>query len=174
MTDTRLRSEYRLALTEAMSATFADDAPALDATTIRPVERRDREALATVILDAYHGTIDDEGEGSHEASAAIHEYFATMVWPHGRIVERDGTILAFSLVVVVGGLHYIDPVATAVSLKGHGLGTAAVKASLRSLLEAGITEVGAVITNGNTPSERLFTALGFVRIGPWQREHTSS
>jgi L-amino acid N-acyltransferase YncA len=39
--------------------------------------------------------------------------------------------------------------------------------SLRSLAEAGIDEVGAVITDGNTPSERLFARFGFVRVGEW-------
>jgi L-amino acid N-acyltransferase YncA len=33
--------------------------------------------------------------------------------------------------------------------------------------EAGVREVGAVITDGNTASERLFQDLGFVRIGSW-------
>jgi len=35
------------------------------------------------------------------------------------------------------------------------------------LHDAGVGEIGAVITDGNTASERLFMALGFVRVGPW-------
>lgn len=48
-----------------------------------------------------------------------------------------------------------------------GRGCAAVATSLRSLHEVGVREVGAVITDGNTASERLFTSLGFVRVGSW-------
>lgn len=39
----------------------------------------------------------------------------------------------------------------------------------RSLAGAGVAEVGAVITDGNFPSERLFQRLGFIRLGEWRR-----
>ena len=64
----------------------------------------------------------------------------------------------------LAGREYIDPVATVAGCKRQGLRTAAVGSSLRSLHEAGAREVGAVITDGNTASERLFTSLGFVRV----------
>jgi L-amino acid N-acyltransferase YncA len=59
---------------------------------------------------------------------------------------------------------FIDPVATVSWRKREGLGRAAVAASLRSLHEVGVAEVGAVITDGNTASERLFTSLGARRV----------
>jgi L-amino acid N-acyltransferase YncA len=43
-----------------------------------------------------------------------------------------------------------------------------VTASLRSLHEVGVQEVGAVITDGNTASEQLLKSLGFVRVDSWQ------
>jgi L-amino acid N-acyltransferase YncA len=35
------------------------------------------------------------------------------------------------------------------------------------LAASGIRVVGATITDGNVPSERLFTRLGFQRVGAW-------
>ena len=42
-----------------------------------------------------------------------------------------------------------------------------VRVCLGSLGDAGISEVGATITDGNVASERLFIGLGFHRQGPW-------
>lgn len=83
------------------------------------------------------------------------------------VLEQNGRLGAVSFVVNVAGREYIDPVATATWRKRAGLGMAAVATSLGSLHEVGVREVGAVITDGNTASERLFTSLGFVRRGSW-------
>ena len=57
--------------------------------------------------------------------------------------------------------------ATSAARKGQGLGAEAVLTSLRRLSRDGVDEVGAVITDGNLASERLFARLGFSRVGPW-------
>ncbi len=49
----------------------------------------------------------------------------------------------------------------------QGLGTAIVGLCLASLADAGVSEVGATITDGNVASERLFLGLGFARCGAW-------
>ena len=48
-----------------------------------------------------------------------------------------------------------------------GLAARAFAHSLHRPFEDGISDVGAVITDGTTASERLFGRLGFVRTGPW-------
>jgi GNAT superfamily N-acetyltransferase len=127
----------------------------------------DREALARLLLDAYRGTIDDEGEGETEARAAIAYYLERLLVPYSLVIEEARRPVCLSFVVLVAGRHFIDPVATAADRKGHGLATRAVTHCLHRLHQDGITEVGAVITNGNTASERLFDRLGFTRVGPW-------
>lgn len=86
---------------------------------------------------------------------------------YSRVAVRQNSIVAMSFVVVVNERHYIDPVATASAHKGTGLARAVVDDSLARLSADGIDDVGAVITDGNVPSERLFTSLGFIRVGPW-------
>ena len=85
------------------------------------------------------------------------------------MVERDGTLVAMAFAVVVRGTHYIDPVATASAYKRSGIGAATVSAVLQMLADDDIVDVGAVITEGNVPSERLFSSLGFEQVGVWQR-----
>jgi L-amino acid N-acyltransferase YncA len=159
----RTRSEYRL------SPLNPGPPPSTrpERWTIRAPDRSDRERLATAILNAYRGTIDDEGEDHDAALVAVDEALGRAEDPHSIVLELDGEIVAVSFVVEVGGRKYIDPVATVASHKREGLAHAAVSWSLRSLHQHGEREVGAVITDGNTASERLFAALGFVRVGGW-------
>jgi L-amino acid N-acyltransferase YncA len=159
----RSRSEYLLT-----SLSVASPIPSpTHLWTVRAVDVTDREQLATVILDAYRGTVDDEGEDHEAALAAVDDWLSRLESPHSVVLEQDGWIVAVSFVVNVAGREYIDPVATVSGRKREGLGRAAVATSLGSLHEVGVCEVGAVITNGNTASERLFTSLGFLRVGSW-------
>ncbi len=167
----RTRSEYVCSSLAQALAAAAAAAAALDPpgpwSQIRAVRRGDREALAVLLLDAYCGTIDDEGEGDQEALVAIDECFRGMLWRHSVVLDEGGTLTAMAFVVVVDGRHYIDPVATAASRKGAGRARAVTLAALQSLAEDGVDEVGAAITDGNTSSLRLFAGLRFERVGPW-------
>jgi len=120
-----------------------------------------------MILDAFRGTIDDEGEDHAAALDAVDDWLSRAEAPHSVVLEQHDEIVAVSFVVDVRGCQYIDPVVTASSRQREGLARAAVSWSLRSLHEHGAPEVGAVMTDGNTASERLFAELGFVRVGVW-------
>ena len=145
----RTRSEFRRNLSVPLpSATGRPGAH-----TVAPAVEADRDALAALLLDAYRGTIDD--------------YLGRLLPAYSLVVEEDGRPVSLSFVVRVQGRHYIDPVATSAAHKGRGLGTDAVATSIRLLQRDGVDEVGAVITDGNVASERLFARFGFTRIGPW-------
>ena len=156
---TRTRSEYRMS-------------PIPVATAQGPLQARhpvdtDRDALAALLLDAYRGTIDDEGEDLDDAYVVIDEYLARIERRSSFVVFEQDTVVAFSFVVVVDQIHYIDPVVVAPARKQRGLARATVQLCLASLAGAGIAEVGAAITDGNIASERLFAGLGFRRCGEW-------
>lgn len=107
--------------------------------------------------------------GDEETPSAIDDYFTQIEWPFSLVWESHGELICMVFVVVVGGEHYIDPVATAPAETGRGRGHELARAVLAALSEAGIAEVGATITDGNVPSQRLFASLGFERLGPWPR-----
>lgn len=157
---TRTRSEYLLHPLDPERLPAALEG----ARTVTP---DDRAALAPLLLGAYRGTIDDEGEELDDAFTAIDHYLRRILTSHSFVLADDGGLVAMSFVVEVNGHHYIDPIATAPRAKQSGIGRGLVVASLRSLASAGVAEVGATITDGNTPSERLFAGLGFVRVGEW-------
>ncbi len=155
----RTRSEYRLSL------------PTLERPSAELVKRRvldtDRDELAALMLDAYRGTIDDEGEDLDDALTAVDRYLAGMERKHSFVVTEHDQVVAMAFVTVVDGVHYVDPIVVAADRKREGLGHNAVSMLLESLANAGVAEVGATITDGNTASERLFLGLGFTRRGSW-------
>jgi GNAT superfamily N-acetyltransferase len=157
---TRTRSEYRLSELDA-------DALASVSVAARNVGSGDRQQAAALLLDAYRGTIDDEGETDADALDAIDHYFEQILWKHSYVLVDGNVLQAMAFVVELDGQHYIDPVCTRATAKGTGLGTAMVVECLHSLAASGIRVVGATITDGNVPSERLFTRLGFQRVGAW-------
>jgi GNAT superfamily N-acetyltransferase len=158
---THARSEYR------MSPILV--APAHRSLKTRHPVEADRDALAAVLLDGYRDTIDDDGEDLDDAYAAIDQYLTRIERPHSFVVIEQEMVVAFSFVVVVKEVHYIDPVVVAPPRKQRGLARATVQLCLASLSAAGVVEVGAAITDGNIASERLFAGLGFSRRGSWQR-----
>lgn len=156
---TRTRSEYRMSPLQL--------APTRTSLAARHPVDADRDALASLLLDGYRNTIDDEGEDLEDAYTAIDHYLARIERSHSYVVHERDDVIAFSFVVVVNGTHYVDPVVVAPQRKRHGLGRASVQLCLGSLAAAGISDVGATITDGNVASERLFTGLGFDRRGEW-------
>jgi len=156
---TRTRSEYRL-------SPIATEPPSVKLLT-REVNGTDRNTLAALMLDAYRGTIDDEGEDTADALAAVDYYLAEMQQQHSFVVTESDRVVAMAFVTVVNGVYYVDPIVVASDRKRTGLGRQAVRMLLNSRATQRITEVGATITDGNIACENLFVGLGFTRQGPW-------
>lgn len=136
-------------------------APAPDGAVIRPLAPADREPLARLLLDAYAGTIDDEGETMEEALAEVDGWYGDdplLEYSHAAFI--DGELVAAVLMMVVDDAPFVAIVATAAAHKGAGWGRTVVEAALDGLARAGHERVALYITRGNTPSERLFAAAG--------------
>lgn len=137
----------------------------------RPAEA-DALALGAMLLDGYRGTPDDEGEDDARAVEEIHGFFAAK---HGRPLV-DASVVAWRGDLPVAGSFigwwdaracpFVVFVVTRADQKRAGVGRLVLSESLRRLGRAGHREMRAVITAGNTPSERLFAALGFEDLGP--------
>jgi len=138
---------------------------------LRPVQVADATSLAELMIDAYRGSIDDDGETYDDALAEVHAYlngerggppwltFSRQAFVNTRLVgaclvgewsERQCPMIAYIL--------------TRAEWKRHGLGRQLLSSVLRDLSKKGFSEVRAVITEGNGPSENLFRQLGFQKI----------
>lgn len=140
----------------------------------RAVTGADADALASLLYEAYLGTIDDEGETRAQAQIEMRGFFAGKYGPPLLdacvAIECDGRPIAAALMCDWNERHQVvaGPLVAYVivhpSARGRGHGIAVMNAALTRLAEAHWGRVYAVITEGNAPSETLFGKLGFRRL----------
>jgi len=138
------------------------------------------ETLAELMISAYHGTIDYDGESFHDAMAELDSYL------HGDNVQPildcswllfvDGSLASACLVGdwIDREIPLIAYVMTAGEWKKKGFSKIVLGASLECLVNDGYSQVAAVITEGNRPSEKLFHGYGFVNKLLLNRENAVS
>ena len=139
---------------------------ALEGFTIREVTPFDLEILSHLMLDAYRGTIDSEDEDLDDARGEVAEFFESeALLDHSKLVLDKNHLVSACLVNRWADRSaFVGYVMTDPDYKGRGIGSACVAASLESLERAGERLVTLFITEGNTPSERLFEKLGARRV----------
>ena len=125
----------------------------------------DMESLAHLMVDAYRGTIDDQGEGIDDARAEIRRVFEGAYGPFlatsSDVVERDGAIVAATLVTRWQGSPFVAFAMTAPAWKRSGLARASLQRCMQHLVAAGLHRLALVVTCGNAPAERLYETMGF-------------
>jgi GNAT superfamily N-acetyltransferase len=126
---------------------------------LRTVNDEDDAALADLMERAYAGTIDEQLGGNSDGAVEIASWRPTAV-PDASFVVDEDQLVAASLISRHGNDFWLGYVITHPEWKGRGLGTAVVAASLRAL----DAPVLAAVTDGNAPSERLLTTLGFTPV----------
>lgn len=130
----------------------------------------DKQILAELMLASYDGTIDYDGETIEDALKEVESYYAgssAKPWLRYSWLAFLEDELAGACLVDFWkqrNAPLIAYVMTAPDWKGKRLATAALFRSLKNLAEKDYPEVRAVITEGNEPSERLFTRMGFKRL----------
>jgi ribosomal protein S18 acetylase RimI-like enzyme len=130
---------------------------------IRRVERRDLEALADLMLDAYVGTIDYEDEDYEDALSEVSGWLDDApLLDHSYVLETAGRLDSAVLVCSVNDAPFIAYVMTRAEHKGRGWAKQLTAHALASLAMAGHAQVVFFITEGNVPSERLFRSLGAI------------
>lgn len=133
----------------------------------RHVSASDAEGLAHLMLDAYRGTIDDEGETLDGARAEIQRMLAAeygAFLPDCSWLAEDGdTLRAACLVTYFAEWQapIIAFVMTDPAAKGLGLATNLIKHSMNSLLDHGYTRLCLAVTEGNAPAQHIYNMLGF-------------
>ena len=135
----------------------------------------DRPELASLMMDAYVGTIDYEGETEEQAVEEVAGHFATEAYAEASVVAViDGTIQSAVLVGRALGVPLVGYAMTRAKVKGLGLASALLDMSIASAWEAGDEELRAFITQGNHPSERIFLRVGFEVIGTYGKQQGDS
>lgn len=122
----------------------------------------DRVELASVMMDAYVGTIDYGGQTAVQALEDIDGYLTTEAFLDASYVAGAGsTIEAAVLTSRIVGVPMIGYVMTRAASRNQGLASALLDKAAATVWEAGYRELRAFITEGNTASETVFARAGF-------------
>jgi len=136
----------------------------------RPVAPSDTQQLAELMLDAYRGTVDYNGE---TLADALKEVECTLSGSYGRFLPECSFVvagedeLASATLVTLPGEGRPDKcplLAFAMTRKCHqrqGMSAALVRRSAAALREWGYSRVELVVTAANAPARRLYARLGF-------------
>ena len=132
----------------------------------RSVGAADVDAIGALMLAAYRGTVDDEGESESDAVAEVGR---TMDGEYGLflpdcsfVVEHDeGRLVGASMVTMVGSDPVIAYVVVHPEMKRRGIGAFLIAASGEALRLAGHARVDLFVTEANEPAMSLYRKLGF-------------
>lgn len=128
---------------------------------LRRPQKGDLTDLAELMLDAYRGTIDYDGESIDEAESEVSDYFASSPMEEASYVATvEGSIAGAILVSTWQQEPLISYVMTRPEYKNQGLGTLLLSEAMSTLRQSGNDRVHAFITDGNTPSVALFRGAG--------------
>lgn len=135
----------------------------------RPITEGDLEALGTLMLEAYRGTIDYEGETLEDAKKEVWTVlsggYGACLKDCSYVIEAEDEILSATMVVLSDEM---DRPLLAFSMthpehKRKGMAEFLLKASINWLFDAGYEELLLVVTEGNAGAIRLYEKLGFRR-----------
>ena len=157
MRDDRLR-RYMLA---ALSAQ-----PRSAITGMRCPIEADVPALARLMLTAYRGSIDDEGETEADALVEVRKTFAgeygAFVPGCSKLVVEGREALHATLITRWEDRPFLAFSMTAPEAKRKGLARACLIAAMQDLHGQGERELRLVVTLANLPARSLYESLGFV------------
>src|SRR3954454_15293422 len=142
----------------------SDEPPLPPGVATRLLEPADTRRVATLMVVAYAGTVDDHGETPevHDAEAQ-----RTMAGHYGE-VQWDASLLAYTADDCVGttlvtrdrGYLLLAFALVVPEWRNQGLGTALLVRSGNRLAAKGETEWTLAVTMGN-PAQRLYERMGF-------------
>ncbi len=125
----------------------------------------EREPLAHLMLAAYRGATDDEGETIAEALQEVDDVLVSADRPFipaaSFVIEVDAALASASLVSLFRGAPLVTHVMTDPRYKRRGLGVSALLSSANALREQGWTSLSLYVTDSNGPALALYRKLGF-------------
>ncbi|MGV8885533.1 MAG: GNAT family N-acetyltransferase [Microbacteriaceae bacterium] len=131
----------------------------------REITDDDLPGLAQLFIDAYAGSVDDEGQSLDDARAAIG---ALLQGAHGQprreawlgVFEDEGPLLAAMLCTTWKGMPFVAHLLTQPSCRERGHATSLIRQFAQQVDATGGTAIGMMVTRAN-PATHLLDELGF-------------
>ena len=126
----------------------------------------DAGALARLMLAAYAGSVDDEGEDEADALVEVGKTFdgdyGTFDAASSKLVARAQELLHATLITRWQGRPFVAFAMTAPAARRVGLARACLISAMQDLRDQGEGEIRLVVTLANLPARTLYESLGFV------------
>jgi RimJ/RimL family protein N-acetyltransferase len=134
---------------------------------VRTPSTEDIPAIAGLMLAAYTGTIDYEGETLEESVHEIERTFSGEYGPfmpkHSSVVVRQGSLISATLITLWQQRPFVAYSMTVPQFQKQGISRASLQNAMASLHAAGYSQLSLVVTVANEHAHRLYQALGFVQ-----------
>jgi len=131
----------------------------------RTVVQGDGPALGALMLAAYEGNIDYEGETLEEAIAAAQTMLDGRYGPLldccSFVIEQAGQAIGACIITLWKGTPLVCDIMVYPAHKNHGLGTLLLKQSAKALFEQGYRDLLLYVTVGNDNAQHVYEKLGF-------------
>lgn len=125
----------------------------------------DRDALAELMLDAYQGTVDDEGESIEDARTEVDQLLAgdygEPMLEMSIIALAGGTLASAALITRLKGVPFLAFSMTAAVHKRRGFARVCLEHAIDALRAGGYSTLALEVTTGNAPAERMYREMGF-------------
>ncbi|MBK6472845.1 MAG: GNAT family N-acetyltransferase [Betaproteobacteria bacterium] len=125
----------------------------------------DADALGALLLEAYRGTVDDDGETLVEACRLARALFAGLsgvpMWAVSEVTEREGRLVSATIVTLWQDTPLVAQLVTAPDWQRRGLARAGLQRAMNRMAAGDEAVVRLVVTQGNAPAEALYESLGF-------------
>lgn len=137
-------------------------------------------ALGPLMLAAYRGTVDDEGETLVEATAEVER---TLAGDYGPFLgdcsfraNNGGRIVGACMVTLWKGCPLVAHIVVHPDAQRKGIGTFLLTATGNALLAAGYSELELLVTEANEGAVSLYRKVGFETLDrltrpPGERDH---
>jgi len=133
---------------------------------LRCMNADDSDALGSLMLDAYRGTVDDHGEALEwhrtEAASTMSGRFGAVLWDASLLATSGADAIGACIVTQRWGRPLLAFALTRPEWQRRGIGTALIARSAARLREDCYKEWTLAVTDGN-PARRLYERMGFVQ-----------
>jgi GNAT superfamily N-acetyltransferase len=134
------------------------------------ISHDDIEALGLLMLEAYRGTIDYEGETLEEAISEVRGTlegkYGTFLSDCSYMIEERGEAVSASMVTFSEELK--QPLLafsmTHPDFKRQGMAVFLLKKTINALADRGFEDLYLVVTDGNVEAQDLYRKMGFKKV----------
>ncbi len=131
----------------------------------RTVTEKDTDSLAKLMLAAYQGTIDYDGENLEDALFEIRGVFQGRVGSFQELcsfgIEEEGRFLSAIIVTLWQEKPLVAFSMTHPEFKNRGMATYLLKSAINALLTFSYKELLLMVTDGNEPAQHVYEKVGF-------------